>query len=84
MMTSKIFVGNLPFSVDNDKLQEAFTSFGEILSAKVIIDRNSGRSKGFGFVEFAEPEFAQAAIDGMNEKPLDGRNLTVSFAKSQN
>ena len=83
-MISKIFVGNLPFSVDDDKLQEAFTSFGEILSAKVIIDRNSGRSKGFGFVEFAEASSAQAAIDGMHEKPLDDRNLTVSLAKARN
>lgn len=82
-MTSKIFVGNLPFSVDNDRLKDEFTKFGEVLSAKVIMDRHSGRSKGFGFVEFAEVDSAQSAIDGMNEKPLEGRNLTVSFAKSQ-
>ena len=83
-MTSKIFVGNLPFAVNDERLKDEFAQFGEILSTKVIIDRYSGRSKGFGFVEFSTPESAQSAIDGMNEKPMEGRNLTVSFAKSQN
>lgn len=82
-MSSKIFVGNLPFSVDNDKLQAEFDKFGEVASAKVIMDRNSGRSRGYGFVEFADESAAQAAVDGMNEQEMDGRKLTVSLAKNQ-
>ncbi|NLF97560.1 MAG: RNA-binding protein [Candidatus Riflebacteria bacterium] len=82
-MSSKIFVGNLPFSVDNRKLEEEFTKFGQIVSAKVIMDRNSGRSRGYGFVEFTDAGSAQAAVDGMNDQPMEGRKLTVSLAKNQ-
>lgn len=82
-MPSKIFVGNLPFSVDNDRLKSEFDKFGEVISAKVIMDRNSGRSRGYGFVEFAEESAAQDAVNGMNEQEMDGRKLTVSMAKNQ-
>ena len=82
-MSAKIFVGNLPFSVDNTRLEEEFARFGQIVSAKVIMDRNSGRSRGYGFVEFSDGQCAQAAVDGMNEQPMEGRKLTVSLAKNQ-
>jgi RNA recognition motif-containing protein len=82
-MSVKIFVGNLPFSFDNDRLKDEFSKFGEVESAKIIMDRNSGRSKGYGFVEFSSNESANAAVAGMNEQPLDGRKLTVSLAKNQ-
>ncbi|NCB37242.1 MAG: RNA-binding protein [Erysipelotrichia bacterium] len=82
-MSAKIFVGNLPFSIDNGKLETEFARFGTVVGAKVIMDRNSGRSRGYGFVEFAEESSAQSAVDGMNGQPMDGRNLTVSLAKNQ-
>lgn len=82
-MSAKIFVGNLPFSTDNSKLEEDFAKFGKVVSAKIILDRNSGRSRGYGFVEFADESSAQAAVDGMNDQSIDGRKLTVSLAKKQ-
>ncbi|NLM17119.1 MAG: RNA-binding protein [Candidatus Riflebacteria bacterium] len=82
-MPSKIFVGNLPFSVDNHQLEEAFKSFGEVISAKVIQDRRTGRSRGYGFVEFSEQTAAEAAVDGKNGQEMSGRKLTVSLAKKQ-
>ncbi|MGM0599236.1 MAG: RNA recognition motif domain-containing protein [Candidatus Rifleibacteriota bacterium] len=82
-MAFKIFVGNLPFAVDNSRLEQEFARFGQVESAKVIMDRNSGRSRGYGFVEFAEKESADEAIAKMNEQEMDGRKLTVSLAKTQ-
>ncbi len=82
-MAVKLFVGNLPFSVDNAKLSEEFAKFGEIVSANVVMDKNSKRSKGFGFVELATKEAADAAIAGLNEQEMGGRKLTVSMAKKQ-
>lgn len=82
-MSAKIFVGNLPFSTDNNKLEEDFAKFGKVVSAKIILDRNSGRSRGYGFVEYDNEASAQAAVDGMNDQPVDGRKLTVSLAKKQ-
>jgi len=82
-MSAKIFVGNLPFSVDNRKLEEEFAKYGKVVSAKVILDKNSGRSRGYGFVEFAEEGSAQAAVDGTNDQAMEGRKLTVSLAKNQ-
>ncbi len=81
-MAFKIFVGNLPFSVDNNRLQQEFSQFGKVESAKIIMDRNSGRSRGYGFVEFAEKSGADAAIEKMNDHEMDGRKLTVSHAKN--
>jgi RNA recognition motif-containing protein len=77
----KVYVGNLPFSVDDEKLKELFSSYGEVEEASVIKDKFSGRSKGFGFVTFKEDESAKAAISAMNEKDVEGRNLKVNEAK---
>lgn len=82
-MSAKIFVGNLPFSMDNNRLEEEFNKYGKVVSAKVIMDRNSGRSRGYGFVEFVDEESAQNAVDKANDQPVDGRKLTVSLAKNQ-
>jgi len=80
-MSTKIYVGNLPYSVDDGKLKEVFSEFGEISEATVISDKYSGRSKGFGFVTFANEESAQKAVSEMNEKEIDGRAIKVSEAK---
>jgi RNA recognition motif-containing protein len=74
-------VGNLAYSVTDDSLQRAFSAHGRVTSAKVMMDRDSGRSKGFGFVEMATDEEAQAAIRAMNGASIDGRSLTVNEAK---
>ncbi|NCN98937.1 RNA-binding protein [Candidatus Pacearchaeota archaeon CG10_big_fil_rev_8_21_14_0_10_35_219] len=77
----KVYVGNLPFSIRNDKLKEIFSEFGEVTEAVVITDRYSGRSKGFGFVTFANDDDAKKAIDGMDGKEVEGRSLKVNEAK---
>ena len=77
----KLYVGNLPWSVDTAKLREILAEFGEITDATVISDKYSGRSKGFGFVEYGSEESAQKAIKAMNEKEVDGRNIVVNVAK---
>ncbi len=77
----KLYVGNLSWNIDDSKLNELFSEFGKVASASVITDRYSGRSKGFGFVEFADDAEAQKAIDAMNGKEVDGRELKVSEAK---
>ncbi len=80
-MGKKLYVGNLPFSIDDQQLQEAFSSYGQVLSAKVIMDRDSGRSKGFGFVEMSTDEEAQNALGSMNGTQLGGRDINVSEAR---
>ncbi|MCH7568682.1 MAG: RNA-binding protein [Nanoarchaeota archaeon] len=82
-MGNKIYVGNLAFSVTNDKLKELFSKFGEISEATVITDRFSGRSKGFGFVTFNNDEDAKKAVDEMNEKEFEGRAIKVSEARAR-
>ena len=82
-MGSKVFVGNLPWSVDDNKLKEMFSEIGEVEEAVVIKDRHSGRSKGFGFVTFKEEANAEKAISKMNEKEVDGRKITVNEARPQ-
>ena len=77
----KIYVGNLPWSVDDNKLKEMFSEFGEITEAVVIKDKYSGRSKGFGFVTFADDESAKNAVSEMNEKEIEGRAIKVTEAK---
>lgn len=77
----KIFVGNLPWSVDQKALTELFASYGEVSEAVVISDKFSGRSKGFGFVTFSDDEAGQKAIAEMNEKEVSGRKITVNEAK---
>ncbi len=76
-----IFVGNLPFSTTDDGLREAFARFGAVDSAQVIMDRETGRSRGFGFVEMPDDNEAREAISGMNGADLDGRPLTVNEAR---
>jgi cold-inducible RNA-binding protein len=73
ILMTKIFVGGLPYQTDDDQLQQIFSSYGEIASAKVITDRDSGRSKGFGFVEMADDASAQKAIAELHEAELGGR-----------
>ncbi|KQJ85674.1 glycine-rich RNA-binding protein 1 [Brachypodium distachyon] len=79
----RCFVGGLAWATDDHNLQSAFSNFGEILDAKIIQDRETGRSRGFGFVTFATEESMQAAIEGMNGKELDGRSITVNQAQSR-
>ena len=73
-----IYVGNLAYSTNDDILRDAFAAYGEVASARVVSDRMTGRSKGFGFVEMPDRAQAQAAIDGLNGKDLDGRALRVN------
>lgn len=80
-MSTKLYVGNLTYSTDNSALEEMFASFGEIRSAQVVMDRDTGRSKGFGFVEFGDSQAANAAIAAMNGKDFGGRSLTVNEAR---
>ena len=76
----KLFVGNLPFSVSEDQLKEIFEKYGEIKSLKLITDRETGRSRGFGFVTFKEDKSAENAIKDMHDKGVEGRNLVVKEA----
>ena len=80
-MGNKLYVGNLAYSVRDDSLTQAFAQFGTVTSAKVMMDRETGRSKGFGFVEMGSDAEAQAAINGMNGQPLQGRPLVVNEAR---
>jgi cold-inducible RNA-binding protein len=77
----KLYVGNLPYDTSDSKLQELFEEYGAVQSAQVIMDRETGRSKGFGFVEMGSDDEARAAIDGLNGKELGGRALTVNEAR---
>lgn len=79
-MAKKVFVGNLPFSATNEKLKEIFAKFGEITEAVVIVNKFSGRSKGFGFVTFANDADADKAMAEMHDKELEGRKITVKEA----
>jgi len=78
---NKLYVGNLAYSVRDDSLLQAFSQFGTVTSAKVMMDRETGRSKGFGFVEMGSDPEAQAAINGMNGQPIDGRAVVVNEAR---
>lgn len=82
-MSNKLFVGSLSWNTDDHGLQAAFERFGEITDAKVITDRDSGRSRGFGFVTFADPRDAQKAVAEMNGAELDGRTLNVDIAQER-
>lgn len=82
-MAKKLYVGNLAFSVTDDELMQAFTSFGNIASARVVMDRMTGRSKGFGFVEMEDDGQADEAINKMNGQTIGGRPVRVSEAKPQ-
>ena len=80
-MGNKLYVGNLPYTVRDEDLQQAFGAFGSVNSAKVMMERDTGRSKGFGFVEMGSDAEAQAAIEGMNGQSLGGRSLVVNEAR---
>lgn len=80
-MSVKIYVGNLPYSVDDASLESNFAEFGGVSSAKVMMDRETGRSKGFGFVEMASAEVAQAAITALHGMSVDGRTIVVNLAR---
>ncbi|WP_431274699.1 RNA recognition motif domain-containing protein [Variovorax ureilyticus] len=80
-MGNKLYVGNLPYSVRDGDLEQAFGQFGAVTSAKVMMERDTGRSKGFGFVEMGSDAEAQAAINGMNGQPLGGRSVVVNEAR---
>jgi len=80
-MSNKLYVGNLSYSVRDDDLQHEFSAFGQVQSSKVMMDRDTGRSKGFGFVEMSSAEEAQAAIAGLHGRNMGGRDLTVNIAR---
>ncbi len=82
-MSTKLFVGSLPWSVDDQKLKETFEPHGVVVSAKVVTDRSSGRSRGFGFVEMESAEDAQKAMSALNDSEMDGRNIVVNEAKAR-
>ena len=80
-MGNKLYVGNLPYTVRDEDLQQSFGQFGSVTSAKVMMERDTGRSKGFGFVEMSSDAEAQAAISGMNGQSFGGRDLVVNEAR---
>ncbi len=80
-MGNKLYVGNLPYSFRDEDMQQAFSQFGNVSSAKVMMERDTGRSKGFGFVEMGNDAEAQSAIAGMNGQSLGGRSITVNEAR---
>ena len=80
-MGNKLYVGNLPYSFRDEDMQQAFSQFGSVSSAKVMMERDTGRSKGFGFVEMGSDAEAQAAIKGMNGQSFGGRDLVVNEAR---
>lgn len=80
-MGKKLYVGNLSYNVDQTELEDMFAKYGNVRSAQVIQDRDSGRSKGFGFVEMANDDEALEAIEGLNDREKDGRRLTVNEAR---
>ncbi len=83
-MANKLFVGNLSWDTTDDTLRDFFAPYGNVLSAQVIKDRNTGRSRGFGFVEYDAPEAAQKATEELNGKELDGREINVNEARDKN
>ena len=82
-MATKLFVGGLPYAVTDDQLREIFEEAGTVASAKVIVDRETNRSKGFGFVEMSTDEEAKVAVEKLNNKEVDGRAITVNEARPQ-
>lgn len=80
-MGKRLYVGNITYNTTDDRLRELFGEFGEVVSAQIVMDRDTGRSKGFGFVEMASDDQAQAAINGLNGQQVDGRALTVNEAR---
>lgn len=82
-MSVSIYVGNLPYSITSDSLKEIFSEFGNVLSSRVITDKNTGRSKGFGFIEMETENEANAAIQALDNGEIDGRTIRVNLAKAK-
>jgi len=82
-MEKKLYIGNLPYSVQEDDLSTLFSEYGNVESVVIISDRASGRSKGFGFVEYDDGDAANSAVEGLNGKEIDGRKMIVSEARPQ-
>jgi RNA recognition motif-containing protein len=80
-VNNKLFVGSLPWAVDDAQLSELFSKYGNVVSARVITDRETGRSRGFGFVEYADEATAQAAMEATDGTMIEGRAISVSFAR---
>lgn len=78
---NKLFIGSLPWAIDDAALGELFAEFGEVVSARVVTERETGRSRGFGFVEYADEAAAKAALDAMNGADVQGRSISVDFAR---
>ncbi|KAG2726425.1 hypothetical protein I3843_01G108000 [Carya illinoinensis] len=83
MSSSKLFVGGLSYSTDEQSLKDAFAGFGDVVDAKVIVDRDTGRSRGFGFVNYSSTESASEALSAMDGQELNGRNIRVSYANDR-
>ena len=83
-MSTKLFVGSLPWAVKDEELKETFEKHGTVVSANVVTDRDTRRSRGFGFVEMENQDDAQNAIKALNESELNGRNIVVNIAKARN
>ncbi len=83
-MTVQIYVGNLNYRMTEDALRELFEQYGEVVSVKIVKDRFSGRSKGFGFVEMASKDEGETAIQKLNDSEVEGRNIRVNFARPRN
>ncbi|KAG5254310.1 nucleic acid binding [Salix suchowensis] len=83
MSSSKLFIGGLPWSTDDQTLRDAFSGYGEVTEARVIMDRETGRSRGFGFVSFDSTESASEAVSAMDGQDLGGKTVRVSFAKDR-
>lgn len=82
-MNSKLYISNLSYNLSEDELKEALAAFGEVTSVRIITDRETGRSRGFGFAEFAKAEDAKAAMEGLNGKEVGGRELRISEAREK-
>jgi RNA recognition motif-containing protein len=82
-MGNRLYVGNLAYAVTDESLQQHFGEFGDVVSAKVVMDRDSGRSKGFGFVEMGTSDQAQAAIRGLSGRLIEGRDMVVNEARAK-
>lgn len=80
-MTTQLYVGNVSYRMTEDGLKQMFSEFGEVTSAKIVIDRETGRSKGFGFVEMADADAADRAIQSLNDQEMEGRRIKVNVAR---
>ena len=82
-MKSRLYVGNLPFNVSDEELKEVFKAFGKVVSARVVLERESGRSRGFAFVEMGSSSEAEQAVEGIHGREISGRPVSVTFAREK-